>query len=162
MTAAASEQRPCPCGSGRPFTACCGPYLAGADNPPTAEALMRARYSAHVEGDDGYLARSWHARTRPEDVSAEEDLRWLGLQILQTQGGGSNDTKGTVEFIARFEVRGKPAQLHEVSRFVREDGRWLYLDGESGRGRPARTAKIGRNAPCPCGSGRKYKQCCGR
>jgi SEC-C motif-containing protein len=162
MTAVDPIPQPCPCGSGRGFAECCGPYLAGRAFAPTAEALMRSRYSAYVESNEGYLVRTWHPRTRPDDASPEPGLRWLGLEVRHTRGGGVDDDAGTVEFAARFEIRGKPGLLHETSRFVKEHGHWFYLDGKTGGKLSARSQKTGRNAPCPCGSGRKYKLCCGR
>jgi len=159
-----SETRDCPCGSGRMFAHCCGPYLSGAARPATAEALMRSRYSAYVEHDDAYLLASWDPRTRPDDPhpSADHGNTWTGLRILRTEAGGEDDDEGVVEFVASCELRGRPAQLHEISRFRRAgDGRWLYLDGDNQQPLRRRQPKVGRNRPCPCGSGKKYKKCCG-
>ena len=119
---------PCPCGGGV-FDACCGPILAGAP-APTAEALMRSRYTAFVRGDDAYLRFSWHPDARPRDVHVADDRRWLGLKIKAASAGGEDDAMGTVEFVARWKVGGRAERLHELSEFVRYEGRWVYLRGQ--------------------------------
>lgn len=122
---------PCPCDSGRPFSLCCAPYLAGASAAPSAEALMRSRYCAYTRRDAAYLSRTWHPSTRPTVLELEDEgLRWLGLKILKCTAGGAGDDSGTVEFVARYKVGGKAGRMHEVSRFVREGGAWYYLDGD--------------------------------
>ena len=122
-----------------------------------AEELMRSRYSAYVLNDFDYLRRSWHAPTRPARLQPDQDIRWTGLTVLACQAGQPGDRSGRVEFIARYEHRGQPGQVHEDSRFVFEQGQWFYVDGD------LRNAdKVGRNDPCPCGSGRKYKKCCAK
>jgi len=122
---------------------------------------MRSRYSAYVLDEFEYLADSWHSSTRPKNLAPNETgLVWQGLEIVATDTGQPGDEHGEVEFIARLSIDGKPAQIHERSRFVREDGKWRYLDGNILKGAPLRTEKTGRNSPCPCGSGKKYKRCC--
>lgn len=159
----------CPCCSGLPLEECCRPILSGERAAPTAEALMRARYSAHCLGEFGFLARSMHPsireETTPEEMKAwAEALTWSGLEIVATEGGGENDETGRVSFIARYAVKGVPQELREDAEFVREDGQWYYRDGEVQPKEPVRreAPKIGRNDPCPCGSGKKYKKCCGQ
>lgn len=121
---------------------------------------MRSRYSAFVLKDNEYLSLSWHPSTRPQEIDLEEDpLEWLGLSEIEVTGGGENDLEGTVKFRARFEQHGRPGELVEQSRFVREDGRWFYFDGEQPPS--MKRVKVGRNEPCPCDSGKKYKRCCG-
>ncbi len=161
---------PCPCGSGRSLSACCGPFVAGEALPPTAEALMRSRYTAYVVGAMDYLADTLAPEAK-EDFSPEEarkwaeESSWTGLSIRSTEAGGPEDAEGMVEFVAGYRMQGKPFKHHETSRFVRRDGRWFYLDGTMGP--PVRLAaprtepKVGRNDPCPCGSGKKYKKCHG-
>ncbi|MGE4299366.1 MAG: YchJ family protein [Desulfovibrionaceae bacterium] len=158
----------CPCGSGLAFADCCQPILSGAP-APTAEALMRSRYSAFAVNNMDYLETSMASATRREfdkkDVSEwAKGVDWQGLDILRTEAGGEGDDTGVVEFTARFSVKGDDRALHETSRFVREDGMWKYLDGDTAKtGTVVRDApKVGRNEPCPCGSGKKYKKCCGR
>ena len=127
-------QSACPCGLGGDYAACCGRYLADAGTPaPTAEALMRSRYTAYARGDESYLLASWHASTRPAALDLAADagvVKWLGLEVLATEAGGVADAEGRVEFVARYKVGGKAERLHERSRFLREDGRWFYVSGE--------------------------------
>ncbi|MBU1140351.1 MAG: SEC-C domain-containing protein, partial [Proteobacteria bacterium] len=104
-----------------------------------------------------YLTKSWAPETRPENLDIDDDtIQWLGLTIEECEQGRTEDEKGTVTFTARFLSSGHLCQLHEKSRFVQRDGLWYYLDGET----QSTTAKVGRNAPCPCGSEKKYKKCC--
>ncbi len=120
----------CPCGLGRPYAACCGPLHAGAI-AETAEALMRSRYSAYVLGDIDYLLATWHAATRPAqiDLGDAAATRWLGLEVKRHAMTGADSA--IVEFVARYKVGGAAAvRLHELSHFVREDGRWYYVDGQ--------------------------------
>ncbi len=123
------EAKPCPCRRGEPFDACCGPILAGAKPAPTAETLMRSRYTAYVVGDVDYLLRSWHPNTRPAELELDPAQRWLFLEIVGTQRGGPFDDNGTVEFIAHYKLDGVRDAMHELSAFVRVDGAWVYLDG---------------------------------
>ncbi|MFE9021575.1 YchJ family protein [Streptomyces sp. NPDC007808] len=115
----------CPCGLPGPYEGCCGRYHSGAA-APTAEALMRSRYSAFVKGDAAYLVRTWHPRTRPARLDLDPGMRWTGLEILGTTDGSAFHTTGTVTFRASF--RG--GSLHERSRFERVEGAWVYVDGE--------------------------------
>lgn len=119
---------------------------------------MRARYSAYVLGDTAFLRASWHASTRPADIDPDHGPTWLGLEVRAASAGQADDDEGRVEFVARYRDGAHLGTLHETSRFVRERGCWFYVDGEV---RPAMTMKTGRNASCPCGSGRKFKRCCG-
>ncbi len=115
-----------------PYTACCGRYHAGSLHllAPTAEALMRSRYSAFVLELTDYLLATWHARTRPAVIEPNSiGLKWLGLEVRHC--GLQDADHATVEFIARSKLGGRAQRLHETSRFVRESGRWFYLDGES-------------------------------
>ncbi len=120
---------PCPCASAHSYEACCGPYHAGRA-APTAEALMRSRYSAYVLRLEPYLLATWHVRTRPLalDLASDKDTRWLGLEIIKHEASGSDSA--SVEFVARYRIAGRAHRLHENSRFLRENGRWYYLDGE--------------------------------
>jgi SEC-C motif-containing protein len=123
------EDKVCPCRRGEPFGDCCGAVLAGERAAATAEALMRSRYTAFAVGDTDYLLRSWHSRTRPARLELDPGQRWRFLEIVRTECGGPFDDTGTVEFIANYRADGERGSLHEVSRFVREDGAWVYLDG---------------------------------
>ncbi|GAA2523951.1 YchJ family protein [Pilimelia columellifera] len=120
--------QPCPCGLGEPYGRCCGRYHTGED-APTAEALMRSRYSAFAVGDVAYLRRTWHPRTRPRNLDLDPGQRWSGLEIVGGAGGGLFDTDATVEFRARYRDDAGRGELRENSRFVRLDGQWRYLDG---------------------------------
>ncbi|MFD9391536.1 YchJ family protein [Streptomyces sp. NPDC060000] len=130
VPASAAAPAGCPCGLPEPYEACCGRYHAGGEADtvaaPTAEALMRSRYSAFVRGDTGYLLRTWHPRTRPERLELDPGMRWTGLEILGTADGTAFHPTGTVEFRASY--RG--GALHERSRFERVAGAWVYVDGE--------------------------------
>ncbi|KOV95904.1 hypothetical protein ADK65_29050 [Streptomyces sp. NRRL B-1140] len=119
-------RRSCPCGLPEAYDACCGRFHSGASAAPTAEALMRSRYCAFVQGDAAYLLRTWHPRTRPGTLELDPGMRWTGLEILGASGGSAFHTTGTVEF--RASHRG--GSLHERSRFERVDGAWVYVDGE--------------------------------
>ena len=118
----------CLCGSGKSAESCCHAYHAGA-TAPTAEALMRSRYVAYALGLEPYLLETWHISTRPAELKLNEDPpRWLGLSIKRYEQ--QEIDLATVEFVARYKIGGRAYRLHETSRFVREDGRWFYIDGE--------------------------------
>jgi SEC-C motif-containing protein len=154
----------CPCGSEKNFDVCCGPYLAGAAIPPTAEALMRSRYTAYARLDDKYLLATWHPDTRPSNPNPSDEGDgnvWTGLNILRTEAGQPGDTTGVVEFIAHCEFNDAPSQLHEISDFTHDGERWFYVDGRGQQPIRRESPKVGRNEPCPCGSGKKFKKCCG-
>jgi len=158
----------CPCGSGLAYEACCGPIVEGTQPAATAEALMRSRYSAYAKHFFAHLERSLSAAQR-KDYSADdakrwaENSEWLGLKILRTEKGGPDDTEGIVEFSARFRSADKEHEHVETASFGREGGRWVYTGEVAAKGQTVRreSPKVGRNDPCPCGSGKKYKKCCG-
>ncbi|PIQ53789.1 MAG: hypothetical protein COW02_07255 [Comamonadaceae bacterium CG12_big_fil_rev_8_21_14_0_65_59_15] len=119
---------PCPCGSDHTYGDCCGRWHAGAvvgAYPSTPEALMRSRYSAYVLGLIDYLLATWHPSTAPGELDLSP-VKWLGLEVRHAQVTGD---AGVVEFVARWRDNGRGVRLHEISRFVREAGRWLYIDG---------------------------------
>jgi len=118
---------PCPCGSGLAAAACCEPVLTGDRPAATAEQLMRSRFTAFARDDAGYLRSSWHPTTCPRRIRLEPTRRWVRLEVLATTDGGLLDHEGTVEFRAHHEQDGQPGVLHEVSHFVRHEGRWVYL-----------------------------------
>jgi len=125
-----SDQRSsqCPCGSGTSYDACCGRLHRGAV-AETAEELMRSRYSAFVVGDADHLFRTWHPRTRPDDLMLPVHRTWSGLVVLATEAGGAGDDAGVVEFEAHYVSGGRAGVQHEVSRFERRRGRWVYVEG---------------------------------
>ena len=166
---------PCPCGSNQTYGNCCGMYHAGLRDAETAEKLMRSRYCAFYLGNGEYLTRTLAEEKQPgfDGVSmAQDTTQWSGLEIVDRVAGGVLDQTGIVEFIASFVEQGQTGQLHERSNFERRGGKWVYVDGifpevasheESAELSPARgtVSKVGRNDPCPCGSGKKFKKCCG-
>ncbi|MCB1740646.1 MAG: hypothetical protein KDK91_09770 [Gammaproteobacteria bacterium] len=119
----------CPCGSGSCFGDCCRPLLDEQRAARTALELMRSRYTAYVLMRRDHLLRTWHPSTRPRLIQMDAGSRWLGLRIVACEDGGENDASGTVQFVARYKVGGRAFRLAERSRFVREAGAWLYLDG---------------------------------
>jgi SEC-C motif-containing protein len=160
----------CPCGSGRQYSDCCGAYISGRTKAPTAEALMRSRYSAYVEHEIDYILNTCVRRGK-DDIDYKstrdwsEQSQWLGLKIISAEKGGVNDTEGTVEFEALYMRDGLKDVHHEKAKFKRENNtvgaQWLYDEGHITPFTVVRSApKTGRNDPCPCGSGKKYKHCC--
>ncbi len=127
-----SGDEPCPCGTGQAYAACCGRYLEQGQFPDTAERLMRSRYTAFVLRREDYLLATWHASTRPGELNlaVTPPTQWLGLKIARAEAGCVDDSEGVVEFVARYRINGRAGRLHERSRFVREDRRWFYLDGQ--------------------------------
>ena len=124
------EPGPCPCGLGESYVDCCGRFHGGAEAAPTAEALMRSRYSAFAVRDAAYLLRTWHPRTRPRRLELDPRQRWTGLEIVDRSGGGLFDQAGVVEFQAGYVIGKRPGTVRERSRFTRVDGHWVYLDAE--------------------------------
>ncbi|MDA8451957.1 YchJ family metal-binding protein [Acidovorax sp. NCPPB 3859] len=136
-----SSPSECPCGrlSSRrtplSYADCCGRYIDHWDTcpAPDAESLMRSRYTAFVQGNADYLCATWAAEHRPPSVAFEPGVRWLGLEVRSHRPLGED--RAEVEFVARQrDAGGRAHRLHERSRFVREGGRWFYVDGEFPRG----------------------------
>ena len=159
----------CHCGSSESFESCCGPYLKGERWPSTAEALMRARYTAYATGDIDFVIRSHHPKTaesvdRQATETWSKSAEWLGLEILATEFGGANDEAGFVDFLARYKMRGVTVPHRERAQFEKHEGKWYFVDGKEIKSPPLRHEgpRTGRNDPCPCGSGKKYKKCCGK
>ena len=159
----------CPCGTGLAYGKCCEPVIKGKRPAESAEQLMRSRYSAYVKVDTDYIFATTHPEHR-KDYDHEgtkewaEKAEWEGLQIVSTKNGGPEDATGEVEFIARYKEKGLVKEHHELALFKKEEGRWLFTDGKSMTHKPIVRIgpKIGRNDPCNCGSGQKYKKCCGK
>ena len=116
----------CPCGTGALYDACCGPLIRNERTADGVEELMRSRYTAYVAADEDHLFRTWHPRTRPDEVAPEPGLEWTGLEVLEVDQA---DDAGTVEFRAHWLWQGRHGVLHERSTFERRGGRWLYVDG---------------------------------
>ncbi|GHU49567.1 UPF0225 protein [Spirochaetia bacterium] len=160
--------KPCPCGSGLDYSACCEPIIKNAQDPLTAEALMRARYSAYVEHEIQYIINTCINKGK-DDIDEKqtrnwsEKSKWLGLTIIACEKGGFVDEEGSVEFEASYEMNGLRDVHHEKAKFKKKQGKWMYSEGEIVAKTIVRSGpKIGRNEPCPCGSGKKYKNCCDR
>ena len=159
----------CICGIGESTETHCGPILKGERQAETAEALMRARYTAYATGEIDFIMESLHPEHRKDvDRNATEawskNATWKGLEIVSTEAGGPSDDRGKVEFIARFDLGGVAQVHHERADFARHNGRWYFVDGEQMAQKPVvrEGPRIGRNDPCTCGSGKKYKKCCGK
>ncbi|MFI5363220.1 MAG: YchJ family protein [Elusimicrobiota bacterium] len=159
----------CPCDSGKEFLACCEPYVAGKALAPTAEALMRARYTSYATGRVDFIEKTHAPESRADfDRKASEkwakESTWHGLKIVATKGGGEKDSTGVVSFVARFSTGGEDFEHREIATFRREGGNWFFVDGKSPK--PETFVKsgpdVGRNDPCHCGSGKKFKKCHGK
>lgn len=159
----------CYCGSGAEFSACCEPYLTGTTKAPTAEKLMRSRYSAYASGNIDYVyetmtpaAREGFDHNAAKEWSAKS--KWLGIEIIESEDGAEKDDFGIVEFIARYTSEDTELEHHEVAEFKKIDGSWFFVEGRLVTPQPIvnEAPKIGRNDPCSCGSGKKFKKCCGR
>jgi SEC-C motif domain protein len=168
----------CPCGSDFPFTDCCGPLIRGTGFPDTAEDLMRSRYTAFAQQNWEYVVITSHPEEKKElakigPALIEEGLVWKKLEIVGVRAGGRDDSEGQVDFVAHFVKDGTAQTLRESSRFYKINGRWVYSRKDStlppvavsAQTKPQTfvrgEAKIGRNDPCSCGSGKKFKKCCG-
>ena len=158
----------CPCGQGDSLEDCCGPIIEGRCHPQTAVALMRARYTAFATQQIGFLFASHHPDTRGEVdrdgvARSSKNSKWLGLEILHTEDGLAGDQRGWVEFVARYRSNGRELLHHELSLFERHQGRWYFHGGHPPKpvAAPPSPPRVGRNEPCPCGSGKKNKKCCG-
>lgn len=152
----------CPCGSAGAYADCCEPIITGARAASTAEELMRARYTAHVKAAVDFLFESTHPDHR-EGYDHEgtrrwaEESEWHGLEVI-----AASDERGEVEFVARFRDKSGIRAHHEIGHFERHQGKWHFTEGTMVKPKPLSSVKVGRNDRCPCGSGSKYKNCCGR
>lgn len=152
----------CPCGSSASYQKCCGPFVEGKKNPDTPEQLMRSRYTAYSMAKVEYIGNTMYGRAS-KDFNAEaaeewaKKVKWMKLQIINSDMDGD---KGTVEFVAHFSDNGRASVLHELSEFVKKDGKWFYIDGRVPQASTVMSQTTGRNDPCPCGSGKKFKKCC--
>jgi SEC-C motif domain protein len=159
----------CPCGSELAYKSCCEPIVKGKTLAPTAEALMRSRYTAYALAEIEHLGNTLDSSGQSafdEDSARQwaEGAEWKGLEIVAVERGGVDDDDGVVEFIANYEVDGENLAHHERATFKKSGKRWEFIDGRViGRDPYRREApKVGRNDPCSCGSGKKFKKCCGR
>jgi len=122
----------CPCGSGRSFHDCCEPYLSG-EPIPDIETLLRARFSAYATANVNFIRQTWHPATRPARINLDnaESVKWLSLDIVRIERGSVEDQDGSIEFAAHYSVNGEEGDLHEISQFIREQGKWYYMEGST-------------------------------
>jgi len=153
----------CVCGRGRKVDDCCMAIIEGRRKALSAAELMRSRYTAFKTVNRHYILQSWHSSTRPRDIEFDENTDWLGLKLISVSKVTNECTEKTafVEFIADYRCNGVMGQMHERSRFLSDEGIWFYVDGEQIEpGSGASIKRPGRNDPCFCGSGKKFKKCC--
>jgi SEC-C motif-containing protein len=157
----------CPCGSGLDYTVCCEPLITGEKRAETAEALLRSRYSAYAKKIVDYILDTTHPEQQDPDSQKTvekwaRNTEWHQLEIVGSEAGGAGDEEGTVEFKADYTEKGRRRKHHELAKFRKKEGRWYFFDGDAPRIEQfVRSGpKVGRNDPCPCGSGKKYKKCC--
>jgi len=157
----------CPCGSNLDYSKCCEQIIKGTRKAQTAEEVMRARYSAYANKEFAYLLTSLYPPTRstydePGTIEWAKNTTWTNLKIIDKNNGSINDNEGQVEFIASYTENGVDKKHHELASFKKQNDIWYFVDGALP---PVKqiirtTEKIGRNDPCPCGSGKKFKKCC--
>lgn len=170
----------CPCTSNKAFEDCCEPFLLGKAKAETPEQVMRSRYTAYVQKNINYLKHTLTKKSQKDfDPEASKEwadgVKWKGLEVISTTDGGPSDQKGVVEFIAKFKQKNEAVEHHEVAHFERDEkGDWKFDDGESHTHKDGEVCehgpkiepfvrlapKVGRNDPCTCGSGKKFKKCC--
>ena len=160
----------CPCGSGKKYGECCEPIIKGVAKASRAEALMRARYTAYEKQEIDFIINSCEEGEKIAEIDRKATEEWAknsvwhGLKILRAEKGGESDEEGMVDFEATYTSKSGLRDIHhEIAYFKKINGEWLYSVGNVKPMTVVREgAKIGRNDPCPCGSGKKYKKCCGR
>jgi SEC-C motif-containing protein len=159
----------CPCTSGKDFASCCEPILTKKQKAATAEQLMRSRYTAYATGNVDWIVESQSpdGRAFVDRKATEEWSRratWHRLEVVETKDGGAGDSEGFVDFKAYYTIAGEDITHHEIASFRKEDGEWFFVDGIEVKPRPFKRLdrKVGPNEPCPCGSGKKHKKCCGK
>lgn len=154
----------CLCGSGQKYEDCCGPLHSGRKKAMTAEQLMRSRFTAYAMGKDQYLIDTWDKTKSPDKVNFSGDqVEWSRLEIVSRKKGGSKDRKGSIEFKAYYKLNGEEHLMREASQFRKVNNEWIYVDGVvKSINSVGRQTDLGKNARCSCGSGKKYKRCCGK
>lgn len=158
----------CPCGTEQEFSDCCEPYIQGKQKAETAERLLRSRYSAFTQMEMDYVLNTHDPKTRHEaDMEANknwaESVDWMGLDVVGITGGGKKDQEAYIEFKAYYEDDEGEQEHHELSEFRKYNGKWYFVKAQHPHSETyvREEPKIGRNDPCVCGSGKKYKKCCG-
>ena len=154
----------CLCGSQVDYSSCCQPFHDNEKLPDSAESLMRSRFTAYAMQKTDYLLKTWDVSKRPEDINfSKEEAVWTKLAIVSTKKGSTKDSKGLVEFKAYYRLENEEYVMNEVSRFKKKAGQWMYLDGlVKSVVKVGKKTHQGRNAACSCGSGKKFKRCCGK
>ncbi len=157
----------CPCNSGKSYEQCCKPLIDGEHQAQTIEELMRSRYTAFTQANVDYILQTIHPDKRDQHNKKtiqkwSEKSQWLGLDIVDVQDGGPDDEEGRVEFIARYMQKSGRVNHHELADFKKHEGKWYFFDASAPEQKQVKRVgpKTGRNDPCPCGSGKKYKKCC--
>ena len=157
----------CPCGSTIDYSQCCEPYIKGEKDPETAELLLKARYTAYAVGEVDYIAETIHPEQKENhDHKAtkkwSEGSKWHGLEIVNKEKGLEDDDEGIIEFKVKYTQNLETQTHHEMSVFKKAEGKWYFFDGKpvAPEQYVRQQPKVGRNDPCPCGSGKKYKKCC--
>jgi SEC-C motif-containing protein len=159
----------CVCGAGESTETHCLPIIKGEKDAESAEALMRARYAAYALGEVDFVLKS-HTPEAGKDVDRAQteawskSSKWLGLEVLRTEGGGAGDDTGIVEFVARYKVKNVSLEHRERAKFEKREGKWLFADAEAMAAPTVKNEgpRVGRNDPCHCGSGKKFKKCHGK
>jgi SEC-C motif-containing protein len=157
----------CPCNSGLDYSQCCEPYINGNNCPETCEALLRSRYSAYTLGELDYIYDTIHPEQKSQhDAKATkkwaDESTWMSFEIIAIKQGQKEDEEGFIEFKVKYRQKLQNITHHEMAFFKKNEGRWYFFDGEpvTPETYVRENQKIGRNDPCPCGSGKKYKKCC--
>lgn len=155
----------CPCGTGKAYTDCCEPFIKGKKKPAIAEDLLRSRYTAFARAEVSYIVETTHPKSR-HTVNEQEIRRWATTsqwEKLEIVGQEEIDGRVEIEFVATYTQKGNHNRHHEIAIFSKDGGRWYFEDGRAAPQEQVRheTPKAGRNDPCPCGSGKKFKKCCG-
>jgi SEC-C motif-containing protein len=148
------------------YSLCCEPFHQKINSPLTAEALMRSRFTAYANKNETYLLETWSVSKRPENIDfSKEEAVWTKLEIIKTKKGTKKDNKGIVEFKAYYTLENEPYVMTEISRFIKTKTtkQWRYFDGiVKSVSKANQQTNQGKNAPCSCGSGKKFKRCCGK
>ena len=157
----------CPCNSQKEYLDCCAPYLEGKADAPTAVALMRSRYTAHVKTKIDYIINTVHPDNRAKSdrktiESWAKEAVWERLEIISAEKGLEEDQIGRVVFKAHYKYNNSLKVHAENSLFKKEEGKWYFVEGTEAKIAATKTVKIGRNDSCYCGSGKKFKKCCGK
>ncbi len=158
----------CPCGLPQTYEKCCARYIEKKEIAPTVEAMLRARYTAHVVKNVDFVLATQISKEEEEQAVREnveawiERSEWMGLEVINTKDGGADDDKGQIEFLASYQMGRERFKHHEISLFEKREGQWFFVEGaQQNKTQRNESVKVGRNDPCSCGSGKKFKKCCG-